>query len=177
MQMSLHFYPVNALSEGYNYYHTGSPFCVFLPEFCIYCYIYKLKLNPLSTCSQWLPKLRKVLATGQFRGSFDASSALLLFWQLVAGFLSHLSLDFEPTAMAEFNYTSYLPDYLYLMLNLSGILGSGTTCTLMLNSSGILGSETTCTLQLNLSGNLSSETTYTLQLNLSGYLSSISKCV
>ena len=41
---------------------------------------------------------------------FGASIALLVFWQLVAGFLS---LDFELVGMAEFNYTTYLPDYLY----------------------------------------------------------------
>ena len=44
---------------------------------------------------------------------FSASSALLLFWQLVTGFSPHSHQDFEPVAMPEFNYASYLPDYLY----------------------------------------------------------------
>ena len=42
---------------------------------------------------------------------FGASIALSVFWQLVTGFSSR---DFEPAVgMAEFNYTTYLPDYLY----------------------------------------------------------------
>ena len=48
---------------------------------------------------------RPVIARG-----FGTSIVLLVCCQLLAGFLS---LDFEPIGMADFNYTTYLPDYLY----------------------------------------------------------------
>lgn len=62
---------------------------------------------------------------------FNASSALLLFWQLVAGFLSHV----------------YLPIWFWACchgLNSTTHPACPTTCILMLISSGILGSISWC---------------------------------
>ena len=82
-----------------------------------------LIVNPLTTCSQWLRRCFNtserflLVKSAVMARCFGTSIARLVFWQLVASFLS--------LGMAEFNY---LPDYLYPPAEYAS--GSGTTCTL-----------------------------------------------